>query len=44
MRESLNVESGLNDGICVPVLLLLLALLMESRSTMPFALGGILLV
>ena len=27
VRESLNVESGLNDGICVPVLLLLLELL-----------------
>ncbi|MBI1249805.1 sodium:proton antiporter [bacterium] len=26
IRESLNVESGLNDGICVPVLLLFLAL------------------
>jgi NhaP-type Na+/H+ or K+/H+ antiporter len=26
VRESLNVESGLNDGICVPVLLVLLAL------------------
>jgi sodium/hydrogen antiporter len=26
VREGLNVESGLNDGICVPVLLLLLAL------------------
>ncbi len=26
VRESLNVESGLNDGICVPVLLFLLAL------------------
>ncbi|MEH6616515.1 MAG: cation:proton antiporter [Porticoccus sp.] len=26
MRESLNVESGLNDGICVPVLLIFLAL------------------
>lgn len=26
VRESLNVESGLNDGICVPVVLLLLAL------------------
>ena len=25
-RESLNVESGLNDGICVPVLLLFIAL------------------
>ena len=27
VREGLNVESGLNDGICVPVLLLLLGLL-----------------
>lgn len=27
LREGLNVESGLNDGICVPVLLLLLELL-----------------
>ena len=26
IREALNVESGLNDGICVPVLLLFLAL------------------
>jgi sodium/hydrogen antiporter len=26
IRESLNVESGLNDGICVPVLFLLIAL------------------
>ena len=25
IRESLNVESGLNDGICVPVLLIFLA-------------------
>ncbi|AYN10850.1 sodium:proton antiporter [Pseudomonas alloputida] len=40
VRESLNVESGLNDGICVPVLLLLLALLTEAHSTMPFALAG----
>lgn len=27
LRESLNVESGLNDGICVPILLFLLALI-----------------
>lgn len=27
VREGLNVESGLNDGICVPILLLLLELL-----------------
>ena len=26
IRESLNVESGLNDGICVPILFILLAL------------------
>lgn len=26
IRESLNVESGLNDGICVPILFLLIAL------------------
>jgi len=26
IRESLNVESGLNDGICVPILLVFLAL------------------
>jgi NhaP-type Na+/H+ or K+/H+ antiporter len=26
IRESLNVESGLNDGICVPILLLFVAL------------------
>lgn len=26
VRESLNVESGLNDGICVPVILLFIAL------------------
>ncbi len=26
VRESLNVESGLNDGICVPVILIFLAL------------------
>jgi NhaP-type Na+/H+ or K+/H+ antiporter len=26
IRESLNIESGLNDGICVPVLLLFIAL------------------
>ncbi|WP_200626043.1 cation:proton antiporter [Pseudomonas sp. LAM2023] len=40
VRESLNVESGLNDGICVPVLLLLLALVTEAHSTVPFALAG----
>ncbi|QFU16234.1 cation:proton antiporter [Microvirga thermotolerans] len=29
IREGLNVESGLNDGICVPILLVLLALAAE---------------
>jgi NhaP-type Na+/H+ or K+/H+ antiporter len=32
VRESLNVESGLNDGICVPVLLVFLALATGSVS------------
>ena len=26
IREGLNVESGLNDGICVPILFVFLAL------------------
>ena len=30
IRESLNVESGLNDGICVPVLFLFLALVTKA--------------
>jgi NhaP-type Na+/H+ or K+/H+ antiporter len=32
IREGLNVESGLNDGICVPVLFILLALASTSGS------------
>ncbi|GGU51195.1 sodium:proton antiporter [Pseudomonas laurentiana] len=35
VREGLNVESGLNDGICVPVLLLFLALLVEEQAHNP---------
>lgn len=31
IREGLNVESGLNDGICVPVLFILLALLVPQE-------------
>ncbi len=31
IREGLNVESGLNDGICVPVLFILLALLLPEE-------------
>lgn len=30
IREGLNVESGLNDGICVPILFVFLALVSES--------------
>ena len=30
IRESLNVESGLNDGICVPILFLFLALITKA--------------
>ena len=33
VRESLNVESGLNDGICVPVLLIFLALAAGNSSS-----------
>lgn len=32
MREGLNVESGLNDGICVPILFLFLALITQVGS------------
>jgi len=32
VRESLNVESGLNDGICVPILLVFLALVAHTGS------------
>ncbi len=32
IRESLNMESGLNDGICVPILFLFLALAADSRT------------
>jgi len=42
VREGLNVESGLNDGICVPILFTFLALATESaggQSTGALALG-----
>lgn len=32
VRQALNVESGLNDGICVPILFMLLALTLERVS------------
>ena len=35
IREGLNVESGLNDGICVPVLLLFLSLATTLQTTTP---------
>ncbi|MGA8756162.1 MAG: cation:proton antiporter [Stellaceae bacterium] len=31
MREALNIESGLNDGICVPIVVLLLGLAVGTR-------------
>lgn len=40
VREGLNVESGLNDGICVPVLLMFLALLIEEQTRSPLSLAG----
>lgn len=39
VREGLNVESGLNDGICVPVLLMFLALLIEEQTQSPVSLA-----
>lgn len=39
VREGLNVESGLNDGICVPVLLMFLALLVEEQARAPLSLA-----
>jgi NhaP-type Na+/H+ or K+/H+ antiporter len=43
VREALNVESGLNDGISVPIFLLLLALFKAGSTvhdiSLPFALG-----
>jgi len=39
VREGLNVESGLNDGICVPLLLLLLGLLVEVQTYEPMKLA-----
>jgi len=39
VREGLNVESGLNDGICVPVLLMFLALLVEEQTQSPITLA-----
>ena len=39
VREGLNVESGLNDGICVPVLLMFVALLVEQSTQSPVSLA-----
>lgn len=39
VRESLNIESGLNDGICVPVLLVLIALTVDIESHAPLNLA-----
>ena len=44
VREGLNVESGLNDGICVPVLLMFLALLIEEQTRSPLSLAAELFV
>ena len=40
VREGLNVESGLNDGVCVPVLLVLLALVTDlAQAPLSLAVG-----
>jgi len=44
VREGLSVESGLNDGICVPVLLVFLTLLVDTQSHTPLVLAGVLIV
>lgn len=44
VREGLNVESGLNDGICVPVLLMFLALLIEEQTRSPLSVAGLLFI
>ena len=33
IRESLNIESGLNDGICVPILFLFLAMAVDASAS-----------
>ena len=40
VRESLNIESGLNDGICVPFLLLCFAFAIESKSGLEIITNG----
>ncbi|WP_163933130.1 sodium:proton antiporter [Paraferrimonas sp. SM1919] len=44
LRESLNVESGLNDGLCVPVLLLLLAIAKGQGQQDVYSFGAILVI
>ncbi len=39
VRQGLNVESGLNDGICVPVLFLFLALIAGETEESPLQVG-----
>jgi NhaP-type Na+/H+ or K+/H+ antiporter len=41
VREGLNVESGLNDGICVPILLLFLTLASGASGDQPVAQRGL---
>jgi NhaP-type Na+/H+ or K+/H+ antiporter len=44
MREGLNIESGLNDGICVPIVLLLLGLAVGTQIEHGTAIHALLLV
>lgn len=44
LREGLNVESGLNDGLCVPILFLFIALELASEGTIERGYGLTLLV
>jgi NhaP-type Na+/H+ or K+/H+ antiporter len=40
MRESLNLESGLNDGICVPIVVVLLGLVVGTQIGRPGSSGS----
>lgn len=44
VREGLNVESGLNDGICVPMLLVLIALHADLQAHAPLSLAASLVI
>ncbi len=44
IREGLNVESGMNDGLCVPILFIFIALALNSGSDTPGSVAPLVLV